>query len=101
MSEMVHLSHLDGDNFRLSVGEATIVVNELRIQDNSNWRFPHRACGKGGASIALDDHQLLQLMSEWLRYRISETSSLKIDNVDFKFDCWIRREATDHVAIPD
>jgi hypothetical protein len=99
MSEMVHLSHLDGDNYRMSVGEATIIMSELRIQDNSNWAFPHRVCGKGGASIALDDHQMIILVSEWIRYRVSETTDYRVDNVDFSFLCRVKREAISHVAV--
>jgi len=92
--EKVYLTYgEDGFDFRLR--GASIKFDDLRVGGNANWKFPHCVYGKGGALIALTDQNLLELMSEYLRYtlcRNEETEvSLTRKSVGYHFSCGIEK----------
>lgn len=94
MSATVHLSRTDSeDHFRLSIGESSIQLTELRIQDNSNFKYPHRVLGRGGASIAIDDYQLMQLVAEWLRFTVMNSAEYKQSDCASSFAFKVERVA--------
>jgi len=92
--EKVYLTYgEDGFDFRLR--GASIKFDDLRVERSTNWKFPHRVYGKGGASIILTDHNLLELMSEYLRYVLCHSEetevSLTSKSVGYHFSCSIEK----------
>jgi hypothetical protein len=88
---MIHV-HRDGENLTVSKDGCTIVITELRIKPMSNWKTPHQILGRGGCCIALTDHELVQLCSEYLRYTTSEAIEFVSASVDFKLSLTRRKQ---------
>lgn len=101
MSERVFMSRTkdDGDALEVSLGGARILITELRIRPMSNWKTPHQILGRGGASIALTDRQLIEVVAEYLRYRLSDSVVHEQSQVTFKFSC--RNEPHEGVSTAD
>jgi hypothetical protein len=90
-SERVFVSRGEGDELQLSLNGATMSISELRVRPMSNWKTPHQLLAKGGASIALTDAQLMQVVGEYLRYRINESCSHSQKQVGYEFTCTVKR----------
>lgn len=79
------------NGFEANLGSSSMVIDALIVDSASNWKYPHRVTGRGGASMMLTDNQLLQLVSEYLRYRLASGDdsqpSYTSKSVGFNFIC--------------
>lgn len=95
MSRKLTLSIADGIGFEASIDGATIILTELRVQSNSNWKYPFKLLGKGGASLILTDENLLELTGEYLRYVLCRNEETQVNfhkhTVGFDFSCVCER----------
>lgn len=94
MSDTVILSCLDGSeerSFELTKGDASIIITELRIRSRSNFRTPHEVLGKGGAMVALTDKELCNVVAEYLRYTLLDTTEYSQASVNSSFSFSVNR----------
>lgn len=57
--------------FTVTVGNCRIKVDSLRIESNTNFKFPHKIIGIH-SRIDVNDRQLIQYISQFLTYRVDE-----------------------------
>lgn len=69
------------------IGDAMIVIAELRVRPMSNTRTPHQLMGRGGSSIALTDEQFVTLVAEYLRFALLDPVDVKHNYVGWSFAC--------------
>jgi len=86
MSDTVHVRRCD-DGLAVHVGAGKIICTELRVKAISHFVTPHEVLGRGGASLALTDTQLLRLVAEWLRYNVQGVAKYEQQQAGWSFHC--------------
>lgn len=82
----------DDRTLSVSVGDASIRIQGLRVAPMSNFRTPHQLVGVGDARIALTDLQLVQLLAEWLSFVLHDDAVHVIDDsTKLKFEVQVKR----------
>ncbi len=70
----VSVSREPGDPgaLRVTVGDMTMVIAELRVRPSpSGGKTPHQIMGRGKAGLLLTDEQLVRLVAEYLRLTVT------------------------------
>ena len=80
-----------GENcLEVSLRGVVMPINELRIRPMSNFSTPHELLGRGGTRMSLTNKQLMEVVAEYMRYSISESTEVEHKQVGYDFHCSVR-----------
>ncbi len=65
--------------------QTEIMLDDVHIVSNSNWKFPWRIVGHGGANIAVTQEELCKFIGEYLRYVLKDNVEYENKTVGFEF----------------